>query len=98
MSGLQSLPHNSYYFYTQQRFHGHNLSSFELPDIDYNSLPQSVEASVTDSIDEAHILAMVESANEAQKAIIDNIMALARQNDISKTNAYFIYGLSLIHI
>ena len=74
------------------RLHGHTLSSFGLPEIDYDLLPQSGETSANDPIDESQVLEMVAQANEDQRAIIDNIMELVRENDISKPNAYFIDG------
>ena len=76
------------------RLHGHNLSSFGLPEIDFNSLPQpvAVEASVNDSINEAQVLEMVGQANGDQRVIIDNILELMMENDTSKANAYFIDG------
>ena len=74
------------------RLHGHNLSSFGLPEIDVKSLPQPVETPVNDSIDEAEVLQMVAQANGDQRTIIDDILEWMLQNNIFKANAYFIDG------
>ena len=74
------------------RLHGHNLSSFGLPEIDLNSLPQPMETSVNESIDEAQVLEMVGRANEGQRVIIDHILELMLKNDTTTVNAYFIDG------
>ena len=63
-----------------------------MPEIDYDSLPQSGETSANDPVDESQVLEMVARANEDQRAIIDNIMELVLQNDTSRPNAYFIDG------
>lgn len=74
------------------KLHRHNLSTFELPDIDLNSLPQTIENTRTEGLDESEVMAMVNKANVDQKVIIDDIMNLVRENDTSKANAYFIDG------
>lgn len=74
------------------RLHGHKLSSFGLPEIDFHSLPQPVGISGNDSLSEAQVLEMVGRANKDQRVIIDHILELMLKNDTSKANAYFIDG------
>jgi len=71
--------------------HGCSLSTFDLPNLDQNSLPKLNESTCTD-IDREQVENMIAQANSEQRAIIDLILNLLQQNDTSRINAYFIDG------
>lgn len=63
---LQSQPTHTTYQVDLQDILETVRSSFGLPEIDFHSLPQPMETSGNDSIDEAQVLEMVGRANEGQ--------------------------------